>query len=108
MILLLYVDDIVVTGDNPNLLNSLVSQLSNHFALKDMGALHFFLGIEVIPYTGGLYLTQTKYAKEVIQKTMMVCARSLHTPLSQKNDFHSAAGSSPVDPYDYRSTVGAL
>lgn len=67
IILLLYVDDIVITGNNPVLLHSLISQLSSQFALKNMGNRHFFLGIEVIPYREGLYLSQTKYAQDVLR-----------------------------------------
>ncbi|XP_060202737.1 uncharacterized mitochondrial protein AtMg00810-like, partial [Lycium barbarum] len=107
IILLLYVDDIVITGSNPNLLQSLISQLSVQFALKDMGNLHFFLGIEVIRYVDGLYLSRKKYAQNILQRTMMHCARAIHTQLSQKCDIHTDGGS-PVDASNYRSTVGAL
>ena len=43
--LLVYVDDIVLTGNNPQFLNSLISQLNKAFELKDLGSLHYFLGI---------------------------------------------------------------
>ncbi|XP_060171511.1 uncharacterized mitochondrial protein AtMg00810-like [Lycium barbarum] len=107
VILLLYVDDIVITGNNLMLLHTLISQLRTHFAIKDIGSLHFFLGIEVVPYTDGIYLSQVKYANDILKRTMMHCARAIHTPLSQKNDFHVATGS-PVDAFDYRSIVGGL
>lgn len=87
IVLLLYVDDIVVTGNNSNVLDSLISQLSNQFSLKDMGTLHFFLGIEVLPYKDGLYLSQAKYAKDILNKTMMMCARAIHTPHHRKMIF---------------------
>ncbi|XP_015160537.1 uncharacterized mitochondrial protein AtMg00810-like [Solanum tuberosum] len=106
VILLLYVD-IVITWNNLQLLQNLISQLSTHFALKDMGILHFFLGIEIVPYVDGIYLSQVKYAKDILKKTMMHCARAIHTPLSQKSDFHVATGP-PVDAFDYRSIVGGL
>ncbi|XP_075088534.1 uncharacterized protein LOC142170506 [Nicotiana tabacum] len=70
IILLLYVDDIVITGNNPVLLHSLISQLSSQFALKNMGNRHFFLGIEVIPYREGLYLSQTKYAQDGVKRIL--------------------------------------
>ncbi|KAF3625973.1 hypothetical protein T459_30520 [Capsicum annuum] len=72
-----------------------------------MGSLHFFLGIEVVPYQDGIYLSQVKYAKDILKRTMMHRARAIHMPLSQKGDFHITIGS-PVDASDYRSIVGGL
>ncbi|XP_059285846.1 uncharacterized mitochondrial protein AtMg00810-like [Lycium ferocissimum] len=72
-----------------------------------MGNLRFFLGIEVVRYADGLYIIQKKYAQNFLQRTMMHCARAIHTPLSQKCDLHTDGGS-PVDASDYRSMVGAL
>ncbi|RVW39905.1 Retrovirus-related Pol polyprotein from transposon RE1 [Vitis vinifera] len=46
---LVYVDDFVITGNNPTLVASIIKQLGDMFSLKDIGSLHFFLGIEVIP-----------------------------------------------------------
>ena len=46
--LLVYVDDLVITGNNSTFINNVIQHLSNRFHLKDMGDLHFFLGVEVI------------------------------------------------------------
>lgn len=47
--LLVYEDDIVITGNNLQTINNIKSALSNRFSLKDLGPLHFFLGLEVLP-----------------------------------------------------------
>ena len=60
--LLVYVDDIVITGNNPKFLDSLVAQLSQAFELKDLGPLHYFLGLQITKSSKGLLLTQTRYA----------------------------------------------
>ena len=60
--LLVYVDDIVITGNNPRFLDSLIAQLSATFELKDLGPLHYFLGLQITRSSNGLFLTQTKYA----------------------------------------------
>ena len=60
--LLVYVDDIVITGNNPKFLDSLVAQLSQAFELKDLGPLHYFLGLQITRSSKGLLLTQTRYA----------------------------------------------
>jgi len=64
--LLVYVDDLVITGNNPTLVTTLIQQLGDMFSLKDMGPLHFFLGAEVIPTKAGLFLTQHKYVRELL------------------------------------------
>ena len=60
--LLLYVDDIIVTGNNSSQIASLIAALGTVFELKDLGDLHYFLGIQITPIPHGLLLSQTKYA----------------------------------------------
>uniref|UniRef100_A0A2N9HT29 Reverse transcriptase Ty1/copia-type domain-containing protein n=1 Tax=Fagus sylvatica TaxID=28930 RepID=A0A2N9HT29_FAGSY len=55
---LVYVDDLVITRNNSLFVASIIKQLGDMFSLKDMGPLHFFLGIEVIPTQAGLFLSQ--------------------------------------------------
>lgn len=57
---LIYVDDIIVTGTNTSYISSLLHQLQSKFALKYLGDLHYFLGIEVVKDDSGLFLTQKK------------------------------------------------
>jgi hypothetical protein len=52
------------------------------FSLKDMGPLHFFLGVEVIPTKAGLFLTQHKYIRELLANSNMSGAKDISTPLS--------------------------
>ena len=58
---LVYVDDLIITGNDPTFVSSIIDQLGNRFSLKDMDQLDFFLGMEVIPTTKGLFLSQHKY-----------------------------------------------
>ena len=60
--LLLYVDDIVLTSNTPSYLDHLIQQLSTVFDLKDLGTLHYFLGLQVSRTATSLYIKQTKYA----------------------------------------------
>lgn len=57
---LVYVDDLIITGSNPSLLDSMVSKLSNAFKLRDLGSLIYFLGIEVHHQNGGLFVDSTE------------------------------------------------
>jgi hypothetical protein len=58
---LIYVDDILVMGSNSELIASLIRKLQQHFAVKDLGTLSYFLGIEALCCSNGLHLSQRKY-----------------------------------------------
>ena len=60
---LVYVDDIIAVSSSDMAIDRLLLNLQDDFALKDLGPLHYFLGIEVLDCSGELLLTQTKYAK---------------------------------------------
>jgi len=57
--------------------------------MKDLGALHFFLGIEVIPFLGELVLSQQQYARDILSKASMSSCNPIGTPLAQKVKPHS-------------------
>jgi histone deacetylase 1/2 len=63
--MLIYVDDIIVTSSSNKAITALLHDLGVAFALKDLGALHYFLGIEVKKTANGLLLTQEKYANDL-------------------------------------------
>lgn len=69
--MLVYVDDLLLTGSSSQLVTQVVTQLSSSFALKDLGSLHFFLGIEAISTPQGLVLSQHKYATDLLVKAGM-------------------------------------
>ena len=66
ILLLLYVDDMIITGDNLNGIQELKDFLSQQFEMKDLGHLSYFLGLEITHSTNGLYITQAKYASELL------------------------------------------
>ena len=67
----MYVDDILFNGPNKQLVVKLVSDLNATFALKDLGDIHYFLGIEVHRNPAALYFTQSKYITNLLLKTNM-------------------------------------
>jgi hypothetical protein len=60
--ILVYVDDIIVVSSSAKFTNALVRKLGHEFALKDLGDLHYFLGIEVTRNKEELLMTQERYA----------------------------------------------
>jgi hypothetical protein len=78
--------------------------------LKDLGPLHFFLGIEVTAIGNGLLLSQGKYAAELLQKAGMVACKLVPTPLSTSDKLSAHSGDllGPQDATHYRSIVGGF
>ncbi|KAK1614556.1 hypothetical protein QYE76_020073 [Lolium multiflorum] len=69
--ILIYVDDIIVTSSSDQAISALLHNLSSEFALKDLGELHYFLGLEVHKQSNGLLLNQEKYATDLLIRAGM-------------------------------------
>jgi len=98
---LVYVDDLIITGNNSNFVASIIDHLGQKFSIKDLGSLYFFLGVEVIPTAAGLFFTQHKYIRDLLAKTSMDGARDVTTPLSTSVSLQLDNGSSSVDSTEY-------
>ncbi|XP_059294466.1 uncharacterized mitochondrial protein AtMg00810-like [Lycium ferocissimum] len=83
VIVLVYVDDLLLTGSSMKLIQELKSVLHRHFKMKDLGDLKSFLGIEVLRSKSGILLTQRKYALELISDSGLGGAKVASTPLEQ-------------------------
>ncbi|KAL5544702.1 hypothetical protein UlMin_008486 [Ulmus minor] len=105
---LIYVDDIIVTGNNSENLNQFISKLNKSLALKDLGDLHYFLGIEVYRDEIGLYLTQTKYIQDLLKKSNLEHFKPCPTPMAVGKPISKLDGELMSNPFVYRSAVGAL
>ncbi|GJY44007.1 putative RNA-directed DNA polymerase [Tanacetum coccineum] len=68
--ILVYVDDIIVTGNNKGTIDNIICQLGSAFALKDLGPLNYFLGIEIVSHVSGILLSQKKYILELLQSAV--------------------------------------
>lgn len=108
IILLIYVDDILITGNNSAHVSALIRNLGRLFAMKDLGPLHFFLGIEAMYDSGGLYLTQTKYIMDLLHRTKFQDVKPISSPAQSGQKLSMYDGDSIPDPSEYRSVVGAL
>ncbi|KAG7543114.1 Reverse transcriptase RNA-dependent DNA polymerase [Arabidopsis thaliana x Arabidopsis arenosa] len=105
-----YVDDIVVTGNSSTHVQLFIDFLTARFSLKDMGALSYFLGIEVTRTVNGLTLTQMKYINDLLQRTNMVCCKPVSTLMADHPTLTATVASGVLlnDPTKYRSIVGSL
>jgi hypothetical protein len=105
---LIYVDDIIITSSNTGAISQLISDLHSSFALKDLGPLHFFLGVEATWQSDGLHLSQQRYIHDILTKTYMVLAKPVSTPMLASATLSSFEGSTITDNTLYRNIVGSL
>ncbi|KAM6556631.1 hypothetical protein CsatB_003650 [Cannabis sativa] len=108
IILLVNVDDILITGPNVSRIKCIIQELNNEFSLKDLGALHYFLGIEVLRNSTGMYLSQSKYITDLLTKLNMEGAKPASNPTSSAHILTLNNGEPFEDHTLFRSTVGAL
>jgi hypothetical protein len=110
MYLLVYVDDIIAASSTQKATEAHLKDLKGEFPLKDLGELHYFLGIEVNKVSNGIVLTQGKYASDLLRRVGMLECKPVTTPLSTSEKLSLYKGNllGPEDASKYRSIVGAL
>ena len=81
LIIVLYVYDLILTSDE-HLVTSFKEDLAREFEMKDMGLLHYFLGLEIWQRDGDLFVSQGKNAKEILKKFHMEGSKPMETPLA--------------------------
>uniref|UniRef100_A0A2N9G798 Reverse transcriptase Ty1/copia-type domain-containing protein n=1 Tax=Fagus sylvatica TaxID=28930 RepID=A0A2N9G798_FAGSY len=100
---LIYVDDIIVTGNNKHSIARLIQALQADFALKDLGPLHFFLGVQAYTTETGLFLSQRRYISDLLKKTNMHEAKPVSSPMSSSTVLSKFGGTALSNPSTYQS-----
>jgi hypothetical protein len=106
--LLLYVDDIVLTASSQPLLQQIINALKKEFAMKDLGAIHHFLGVAVQRQKDSMYLSQRQYTLDILARHGMRDCKPCSTPVDTCAKVSADAGPPVEDPTAYRSLAGAL
>lgn len=107
IIVSLYVDDLLVTGSNIELIQKFKEDMMQAFEMADLGEMSYFLGIEVKQSQGEIFICQQKYANEILKKFHMEGCKSVSTPMCQKVKLFRDDGAK-VDESHYRSLIGCL
>lgn len=106
--LLLYVDDMILSASSPELLQHFITSLQSALAVKDMGPIHYFLGVEVKRTKEGFFLSQSSYALDILERAGMVDCKLVATPAESKAKPSRDDSDTLKDPSWYRSMAGAL
>ncbi|WVZ78229.1 LOW QUALITY PROTEIN: hypothetical protein U9M48_025977 [Paspalum notatum var. saurae] len=107
-IVLVYVDDLIITGDNTEEIQRIRDNLSIRFQMKELGELKHFLGLEVEHTKDGIFLGQQKYAKDLLQRYGMLDCKPIATPMDSNVRLQEDEGKHLEDVTMYQRMVGSL
>ncbi|KAI0527574.1 hypothetical protein KFK09_003179 [Dendrobium nobile] len=109
MFLLVYVDDILITGNDDDAISKFLHQLNQTFTLKHLGSTNHFLGIRIQHQQDKYFLSQESYATSIIQQANLANCNSAANPSCTKLPAEASTESSSLsDPVTYRKITGAL
>ena len=106
--LIIYVDDMIIAGDDREEIYALKKQLSCEFEMKDLGQLKYFLDIEVLRSQRGIFISQRKYILDLLVETGMVDSKPAETPIIVHHGLQMIEGEKLVDRGQYQRMVGKL
>jgi hypothetical protein len=108
IILFLYVDDLILTSSDSKLLNHVKINLKKKFEMTDLGFLHYFLGLQVLQTNEGNFLSQSKYACDLLHRFHMDDCKPTPSPFQSGVKLTATYTSLEVDATLYRQFVGSL
>jgi hypothetical protein len=108
VVIIIYVDDLIITRYSDADISDLKKLLKQKFKMKDLGELHYFLGIEVIQSPKGIWLLQRQYALNKLSEYGMTRCKPISIPLEQNVKLSANEGDFVEDTIMYRHIVGSL
>lgn len=106
--LLVYVDDILITGSHKAMISNVLNLLADRFSVKDAEDLNYFLGIEAHRTDKGLHLNQRKYILDLLRRYNMIDAKPVTTTMATSPKLTINGGSRLSDPKPYHQLIGSL
>ncbi|XP_073219786.1 uncharacterized protein [Cicer arietinum] len=107
-IILIYVDDLLLAGDDMNEITRLKSVLHSKFSIKDLGVVKYFLGFEIARNSKGISVCQRKYALDLLEDTGLLACKPSSTPMDPTLKLHTTSGDPLSDPTVFRRLIGKL
>ena len=108
LIVCLYVDDLIYTGKNTAMFDSFKKSMMAEFEMSDLGMMYYFLGIEVVQSSTGIFISQKKYVQEILDKFQMKNCNPVNTPSEFGMKLNKDNGGKKVDDTLYKQIVGSL
>lgn len=107
-IVVVYVDDILIMGNNEKMVYKTKVVLKSAFEMKDLGSWRYFLGMEVIMTSQGLFLNQKKYTQELLEETGMSKANLAKTPMERNLELSRDEGEPMPEKNNFQRLIGKL
>jgi hypothetical protein len=104
LVVSLYVDDMLVTGSNEELMAEFKREMQEVFEMSDLGIMNYFLGMEIQQCSKGIFVSQRKYAVDILKKFNLESCKAVAAPLALNED----DGERLEEPAMFRSLVGSL
>lgn len=108
LIVSLYVDDLIYTGNLVTMLERFKKSMMNEFSMTDLGGMKYFLGVEVIQGEQGIFINQQKYAEEILERYGMESCNSVRNPIVPGHKLTRPGAGENVDPTTFKQLVGSL
>ncbi|CAL8991481.1 unnamed protein product [Prunus brigantina] len=108
LIVCLYVYDLIYTGNDVAMFNDFKKSMMHEFGMSDLGLMHYFLGIEVVQSSAGIFISQKKYVQEILDRFEMKDCNSVCTPTEIVLKLVKNSGEKKVDQTLYKQIVGSL
>lgn len=108
MIVCLYVDDMIFTGNNSDMYKDFKKAMTKEFEMTDIGEMSFFLGVEVKQMRDIIFMSQKKYAEQLLRKFRMQDCKPVATPTEPSMKLSVNSKSEPVNPTFFKSVIGSL
>ena len=106
LIISLYVDDLIITGNNENMILAFKSDMMRRYEINDIGLLHYFLEIEIKSRKDGIFIYQKKYVASILKKFEMKNCNVVAIPLVVNEKFMKKDESGEANALLYRSKIG--
>ncbi|XP_058727170.1 uncharacterized mitochondrial protein AtMg00810-like [Vicia villosa] len=108
LIVCLYVDDLIYTGNNTAMFGCFKKSMMAEFEMFDLGVMHYFLGIEVVQSSTRIFISQKKYVRDIMNKFQMKDCNPVNTPSEFGMKLNKDDGRKKVDDTIYNQIVGSL
>lgn len=108
IVLIIYVDDVLITGNDEELITRIKKFLDTEFTIKDLGKTDYFLGVEIDQSTEDIMVSQMKYIVDILQEYHMMDSKPCATPILAGSKLSSTEGKKMEKPKNYRRLVGRL
>lgn len=108
LILSMYVDDLLITGNSKKQIDLFADKLKEEFEMTNLGEMKYFLGIEVEQTENGIFISQKKYASDILKRFKMQQCKPVDTPVALNTKLSKEDGDQPINEKEYRSLVGSL